>query len=910
MWKEHAEAESEGDLFVDCVTEDDITFDTTIADSDVVETEIEPNQCQTNDAKVGLRPSLLSILNGNMKPKTPKAETSVITEKAIAGQKKVSVMELLGYQPKTQRAVQSEVITLQNTRNILSAEDIESKMYGNASIRRTTVKDLLGGRQLKAETSATPIIEIDDIVELEQDPEMEYIQTNEILESKIYRNSARSSAKDILMRHSTKQESKKSTFMVTLKLPKKSMLVTLNINNEKLQAIKKESRKKTNAFFQSMMTASKKSTPKATRFQRLKELPIPSLTRNEFHVKDCEDFKNDDLTLSMPFSKRMLRAPSLEEVVRQMQITAPEHLIRSPSESEEGPSFNVQKTSYNDILNIIQKRIPNFEQIPQLRAIYDKFISQGRRRPLNGELWVNFFRPQQSLELLISESSQRKVNSWLKNSFLRLRLQALKRPRNVLIKEKKRRQRNQLQNEFDNFIVDDYSDISYTEYTGNGSETDEEIFVPILVLKGPTGSCKSSSIYASMEEQGGYVFEVNSGQPRSRRDIWNTLKEFATTQIVQKQNMFKFDNIIATRPPDESDSGFQKGIILFEDVNILFEQDKTFWQLIQELLNISRRPIILTCNSLENIPKSILEHVEVDSILTLNQDEVDRSLASSFIWLCCFSQGFNISEDIIHEIITLTLRSDDQHLDLRSCLMECQFICQQYETLDEYEFLEIEKHCKIISTANVKSLSELAHEMNIISHGDVIQSNSYSLVHHDQTENEFLDLSILDSSNWLKQFTTGHELNIGNYLVEKDSPNSKSFILFPKPLIEVNFGMKFLSNSLRLTIFDFLSSRSKKKYRITRSATPMDYFSSDGLFSFFTGLENKNSELELFIYKSGMDAILLELLPYGRRWLYFQRKLNEIDTDNSVKAFLGYRVFNYESSALMDTFTFSWSATI
>ncbi|KAG7195528.1 uncharacterized protein KQ657_003291 [Scheffersomyces spartinae] len=911
MWTEQVGPESEGDLFVDCVTEDDMTFDTTIADEDSdgdIVNIVDLDRVKLNDdSQVSSRHSLLSILNGNLRPKPSKPEPPVIIEKAGLIQKRVSVMDILGPQSKSPQRMSD-------------AEYIESKMY-TTSIRRTTAKDLLSGRFKK---SVEEIINVDDdVLAPDQDLGLDLDSSNEILESKIYKNTARSSAKDILKRQSTKQYQDSKSFMVCIKLPIRSKMVTLHINKDKLQALKKESRKKTDAFFQSMMKASKNSVVKTARNKSLQASSLPIITRDQFHVKPEEDDNEEaeerdsihDIDLLRRIPKRH-SCLSFERIVEQLRdaIEDPAKLFDSEETSMVKPAYTMKKIKkdHNSILALIESKIPQFQKKPQLRAIYDKFIAHGRRRPQNGELWINLFRPQQSLEVLVSDSCRKKVNLWLLNSFSKLRLQALKQPRNVLIKEKKRRQRLQQQNEFDSFIVDD-SDISYTDHNGgNGSDTEEEIFVPILVLKGATGSCKSSSIYASMEEQGGYVFEVNSGQPRSRRDIWNILKEFATTQIVQKQNMFKLENIIVPTAAPESESGFQKGIILFEDVNILFEQDKTFWQLIQELLNISRRPIVLTCNSCENIPKSILDHIEDDSVLTLDQDESSKQLIREFIWLCCLSQGFNVQEEFLQDILKRASENEDQHVDLRSCLMECQFICQHYETLDEHEFLEIDKLSqggggfRVSGVVEDQSLGGLAKSLDMLSHGDVIFSNSHSLVNHDRIENEFLDLPVLNSANWLKQTTSIHELNIGEYMMENTLDFGPT-----KATKQANIQAKFLGNYLRQVLTDFLSSRSKRKYRITRSATPMDSVSSESVTSSLLLLErDRDPELECFIYKSVLDTLTLELLPYGRRWFYFQKKLNEIDTDNSIKAYLGYRLFHYESTDLMNTFRFSWSMSI
>ena len=40
----------------------------------------------------------------------------------------------------------------------------------------------------------------------------------------------------------------------------------------------------------------------------------------------------------------------------------------------------------------------------------------------------------------------------------------------------------------------------------------------------------------------------------------------------------------------------RKGLICFEEVDVLYEEDKSFWSGVNNLVEKSRRPVILTCN--------------------------------------------------------------------------------------------------------------------------------------------------------------------------------------------------------------------------------------------------------------------------------------------------------------------------
>ena len=56
------------------------------------------------------------------------------------------------------------------------------------------------------------------------------------------------------------------------------------------------------------------------------------------------------------------------------------------------------------------------------------------------------------------------------------------------------------------------------------------------------------------------------------------------------------------------ESTMGKTCILLEDVDILFEEDKGFWNAIQAIIETSKCPIILTCSGKRSTVENSVDH--------------------------------------------------------------------------------------------------------------------------------------------------------------------------------------------------------------------------------------------------------------------------------------------------------------
>ncbi|EGW33697.1 uncharacterized protein SPAPADRAFT_48821 [Spathaspora passalidarum NRRL Y-27907] len=395
---------------------------------------------------------------------------------------------------------------------------------------------------------------------------------------------------------------------------------------------------------------------------------------------------------------------------------------------------------------------------------------------------------------------------------------------------------------------------------------EEEIASQLLILQGSQGSGKSTAVYTAMNEMSGYVHEINSGMARGRRDIYTNLKQLCTTHLVSRE----------------------LGLILLEDVNILFDQDKTFWQVVQDIVAISKRPIVLTCEELWNIPKSLIRLAEAnDSIVFIDDCVVGRQEVMDYLWLCCLVHGFNVEETVLNEISEESFNGVTY--DLRQCLMNCEILCK----LQSDQIVDI-KSFPDEQLPQTDDISTMAAMLEIGSSADVISSGSISQIEHSYQPNQFTDIYYIDESSKLTQPTLSFELNMGNELQNSLHINKT----LPSP--------KYTMNDLRYECNEFIGSRSKKipqyMYDYPRRTLRSGFSES---FSDQTGIPDTS-----FLHNISPTPFVLDLLPYTRIWQSFQICITKVEEDAvkedraSVKKFLNYRDFQYKSTlnATMTTY--------
>ena len=239
-----------------------------------------------------------------------------------------------------------------------------------------------------------------------------------------------------------------------------------------------------------------------------------------------------------------------------------------------------------------------------------------------------------------------------------------------------------------------------------------------ILLSGPCGSGKSAAVYAAAKELGFEVFEINSGSRRSGKDLLERVGDMSINHLVQRSKGDALDSAHgkadgaqpadrdqssmtdfmpkaigaffvrgdaqeqarrAAKPslgPDSNgDASLPHGIterserknslILLEEVDIIFEEDRHFWSTVSTLLLQSRRPVVMTCNDEGLVP---VDSLSLQAILRFHEPPV--SLAADYLQLVAAAEGHLLRRDAV-EVLYLSKRRD-----LRASMTELDFWCQ------------------------------------------------------------------------------------------------------------------------------------------------------------------------------------------------------------------------------------------
>lgn len=236
-----------------------------------------------------------------------------------------------------------------------------------------------------------------------------------------------------------------------------------------------------------------------------------------------------------------------------------------------------------------------------------------------------------------------------------------------------------------------------------------------ILLSGPRGCGKTAAVYAVAKELGFEVFEINPGSRRSGKDVLDRIGDMTENHLVQQvakalsepkpeHAMEPIDVEPATEKPDRKQKSMasffkplvkktsdptdkeasmktprgelkstksrpqhqqKQSLILLEEVDVLFDDDKNFWLTVLTLAKHSKRPIVLTCNDENLVP---LEALTLHAILRFNTSPLE--LAADYLLLLAAREGHRLNRSAVE---TLYQSVDG---DLRASIMELDFWCQ------------------------------------------------------------------------------------------------------------------------------------------------------------------------------------------------------------------------------------------
>lgn len=220
-----------------------------------------------------------------------------------------------------------------------------------------------------------------------------------------------------------------------------------------------------------------------------------------------------------------------------------------------------------------------------------------------------------------------------------------------------------------------------------------------ILIVGPHGCGKTASVYTIAKQLGFEVFEIHAGMRRSQKDIFDKVGDMTQNHMVQGRQSLSRDSSILhdANPPSSEEEAAQapvasffgppgikkaldnsrsttpqptkheqkQSLILFEEVDHVFEEDRGFWSGVQALIQSSKRPVVLTCNDPRDIP---LDELDLHTILSYTAPATDA--IAEYLCYMAAAEGHVIDPDAIK-----TLYETKGH-DLRATITELDFWCQ------------------------------------------------------------------------------------------------------------------------------------------------------------------------------------------------------------------------------------------
>ncbi|TEA14453.1 Telomere length regulation protein elg1 [Colletotrichum sidae] len=381
---------------------------------------------------------------------------------------------------------------------------------------------------------------------------------------------------------------------------------------------------------------------------------------------------------------------------------------------------NPNDDSDDDVLTATLRK--SHPAVARLYNLLETNLSAYDRSQCEELSWAHKYAPERAAELLQSGNEGNLLKEWLQT----LQVQAVAGTSNVEQKgvsktsaPRKKRKRNKL----DGFVVssgdeaeffppvsdDDEDDWLPTHSQGGPKKTvvrrglgkDLSRLTNAVVLSGPHGSGKTAAVYAVAKELEFEVFEINASSRRSGKDVMEKVGDMTQNHLVRQNGQGKEDaddetsrdiksgkqgtvmSFFKPKPASKPEPKPQpkveeaaettkakpqnqkQSLILLEEVDVLYEEDKQFWATIVNLIVQSKRPFVMTCNDENLVP---LHNFVLYGIFRFAPPPTD--LAVDVLLLIAANEGHALQRQAISALY------ESKSHDLRASLMELNFWCQ------------------------------------------------------------------------------------------------------------------------------------------------------------------------------------------------------------------------------------------
>lgn len=230
-----------------------------------------------------------------------------------------------------------------------------------------------------------------------------------------------------------------------------------------------------------------------------------------------------------------------------------------------------------------------------------------------------------------------------------------------------------------------------------------------VVISGPHGCGKTAAVYAIAKELNFEVFEINPGSRRSGKDVLDKIGDMTRNHLVQHQQIeasggstineeevaediksgkqatmasFFKPKQAPKQPPkvkkpapkveaEKPDAkklppkNQKQSLILLDEIDVLYEEDKNFWSTVIGLIAQSKRPFILTCNDEKLVP---FQTLSLHGIFRFSEPPTDLAVDRLLMIAAC--EGHALRRSAVSALY------EARQQDLRACLTELNYWCQ------------------------------------------------------------------------------------------------------------------------------------------------------------------------------------------------------------------------------------------